>query len=60
MDDGKSKTNGKRSQISLSEREYWTDRWGISDEQLLEAIERTGSQEVDDIEEYLINHKYIV
>lgn len=38
------------------ERDYWTDKWGISDRKLSEAIERTGSTDVDTLEKYLINN----
>ena len=39
------------------ERDYWSDKWGISDKQLSEAIEQTGSTEIAKIERYLIDHQ---
>ena len=61
-DDLKSRDYRDRSRISFdqsSERQYWTDKWQISDKQLQEAIEQTDSNMITDIENYLRNHKYI-
>lgn len=54
------KTPEERHEIvSTSEADFWTEKWGITEPQLREAIQRTDSQDVDTIEGYLINHKYI-
>ena len=61
-DDLNSKDYRDRSRISFdqgSERQYWNDKWQISDKQLQEAIEQTDSNMITDIENYLRNHKYI-
>lgn len=41
------------------DREYWMEKWGVSEKRLSEAIEQTESSEVQKVEEYLKSHKYI-
>lgn len=41
------------------DREYWMEKWGVSEKRLSEAIEQTGSSKVQKVEEYLKSHKYI-
>lgn len=60
MSDDRSKEFIEKSDVDPNEkweRDYWTDKWGITDEQLSEAIEKTGGTNVREIEKYLINKK---
>ena len=60
MSDDRSKEYREKSTVNTNvkwERDYWTDKWGITDEQLSEAIRVTGSHDVDILEKYLINKK---
>ncbi len=41
------------------EWQYWTQKWGVSEKRLSEAIEQTRTDEVERVEEYLRSHKYI-
>ncbi|MGB7786215.1 MAG: DUF3606 domain-containing protein [Salinimicrobium sp.] len=41
------------------DRQYWAEKWGITEKRLSEAIEQTNSEEVEQVEEYLRSHKYI-
>lgn len=61
-DDKTSKDYRDRSRIDFSqdyERQYWTNKWNISDAQLKEALVKTDSVMVDDVENYLTERKYI-
>lgn len=61
-DDKNSKDYRDRSRIDYSqdyERRYWTEKWGISDEQLKEALDSTDSVMVSDVEGYLKKKKYV-
>lgn len=57
MSDDKGKKGGPdRSRISTSESyevKYWSDKFGISHQQLIGAIRATGSNSVKKVEEYL-------
>lgn len=60
MSDDRSKEYREKSTVDTSEkweRDYWTDKWGISDQQLSEAIKETGSRDVETLEKYLINKR---
>lgn len=60
MSDDRSKEFIEKSNVDPNEkweRDYWTDKWGITDEELTEAIEKTGGTNVREIEKYLINRK---
>ncbi len=60
MSDNRSKEFTEKTNVDPNEkweRDYWTDKWGITDAQLTEAIEKTGGTDVRDIEKYLINKK---
>lgn len=63
MSDNKnSKDYRDRKRIDYSqryERDYWTGKWGISDEQLKEALDETDSVMVDDVEQYLKDNNLI-
>lgn len=51
-----------KSRIDVSqkmEREYWTERWNITDDMLQEAILKSDSVMASDVEEYLRQHKMI-
>ncbi len=50
----------EEKKVSLSELDYWTDKWGVSEVQLKEAIERTDSQDPEVIEKWLIDHNYLL
>lgn len=46
-----------KSQIDVSDiydMEYWSTLWGVSKEQIIEAVKQTGSNQVKVIEEYLM------
>jgi hypothetical protein len=61
-DDKNTKGYRDRSRIDYSqdyERNYWTEKWNISNEQLKEALEKTDSVMVSDVEEYLKKRDYI-
>jgi hypothetical protein len=61
-DDKNTKGYRDRSRIDYSqdyERTYWTNKWDISNEQLKEALEKTDSVMVSDVEEYLKKNGYI-
>ena len=61
-DDKNSKDYRDRTRIDYSqdyERQYWTNKWSITDGQLREAIDRTDSVMVDDVENYLRERSYI-
>lgn len=61
-DDKNSKDYRDRSRIDFSqdyERQYWTEKWNISDEQLKEALDQTNSVMADDVENYLSKKNYI-
>lgn len=61
-DDKNSKDYRDRSRIDYSqdyERRYWTEKSGISDEQLKEALDSTDSVMVSDVEGYLKKKKYV-
>jgi hypothetical protein len=51
MADDKSKRGPQdRSKVSLSEDyevQYWTQKWGVSAEQLRDAVKKAGSSSVD-------------
>ncbi|HEY0045452.1 MAG TPA: DUF3606 domain-containing protein [Flavobacterium sp.] len=50
--------NPDRSRINTSEDyevRYWTEKFGITAEELEEAIRQTGSSSADRVEEYLSN-----
>ncbi|MGB7786217.1 MAG: DUF3606 domain-containing protein [Salinimicrobium sp.] len=60
MSDDRSKEFIEKSNVNPNEkweRDYWTDKWGITDEQLTKAIEETGGTNVREIEKYLINRR---
>lgn len=60
MSDDRSKEFIEKSNVDPNEkweRDYWTDKWGITDRQLTEAIEKTGGTDVRELERYLINKK---
>ena len=60
MSDDRSKEYVEKSDIHPEdkwERDYWTDKWGISDQKLTEAIQETGTTNVREIENYLINNR---
>lgn len=60
MNDNRSKEYMEKSKVDPKEkweRDYWTDKWGITDQELMEAIEQTGGNNVREIEKYLINKK---
>lgn len=60
MDDKSSKAPEDASHIGNGkDRQYWIEKWGITDKRLSEAIEQTNSNEVSRVEEYLKSHKYI-
>lgn len=55
-DDKDSKDFRDRSRIDYSqdyEKDYWTEKWGISDQQLKEALDDTDSVMAEDVEKYL-------
>lgn len=61
-DDTTSKDYRDRSRIDYSqdyERRYWTEKWDISDEQLKEALDKTGSVMVSDVESFLRKQNHI-
>lgn len=61
-DDKNSKDYRDRTRIDYSqdyERQYWTEKWNVSDEQLKEALDRTDSVMVDDVQRYLRQKNYI-
>lgn len=60
MSDDRSKEYIDKSNIHPNEdweRDYWKDKWGISDKKLTEALEKTGTTDVKEIENYLINNR---
>ena len=60
MSDDRSKEYIEKSNIRPDEkweRDYWIDKWGITDQKLTEAIEKTGTTDVKQIENYLINNR---
>ena len=60
MSNDRSKEYIEKSNIDPNEkweRDYWTDKWGISDEKLTEAIQKTGTTDVRKVEQYLINNR---
>lgn len=61
MSDDKSKTGGPdRSRISTSEDyevRYWAEKFGVSSEELIQAVEASGSSSPDRVEAYLKDRK---
>lgn len=57
MSDDKNKTDYRdRAQVNGNEAyelEYWSKKWGISIEELKNAIKKSGSNSVSKLEEYL-------
>lgn len=41
------------------EKAYWSRKWGVSEKQLDEALEQTQHKEIEEVRNYLENHKYI-
>ena len=59
-DNLKDKGNPDRSLISMSEEHevaYWTERFGVTKEELQDAIDETGSNSVDEVEKRLIGNR---
>jgi hypothetical protein len=57
-DDKKQTGEPDRSRINTSEdyeMRYWSEKFGVSKDELLEAIHKSGSNSVVTIEEYLTN-----
>lgn len=61
MSDDKSKTGGPdRNRISTSEDyevRYWAEKFGVSKEELIQAVEALGSNSPDRVEAYLKDRK---
>ena len=60
MSEDRSKEYMEKSNVDPNEkweRDYWTAKWGITDQQLTEAIENTGGTDVRKLKQYLINKK---
>lgn len=60
MSDDRSKEFVEKSHVDPDkkwERDYWIDKWGITDQELTEAIEKTGGTNVREIEKFLIDKK---
>jgi hypothetical protein len=58
MDINRSKEFRDKETVDTSQKwelDHWTDKWGITEEQLFEAIEKTGTHDVSTLEKYLIN-----
>ena len=57
MSDNKNKTDYRdRTQVNSSEDyelQYWSKKWGITTEELKDAIKKSGSNSVSKLEEYL-------
>ncbi len=57
MADNKNKTDYRdRSQVSSSEQyelDYWSKKWGITQDELKEAITQSGTNSVEKLEKYL-------
>ncbi len=55
-DDKENRGQQDRNRISTSEdyeMQYWSDKFGVSTEELRTAIEESGSNDPDEIERYL-------
>ena len=61
MADNKDKTDFRdRSEINTNEDyevRYWSEKFGVSAEELKEAVKSTGSNSAKKIEEYLSNNR---
>lgn len=60
MDTNRSKEFTEKNEVDVNEkweRDYWSDKWGVTNEELLEAVAETGTTDVDTLEKYLINKK---
>ena len=57
MSDDKSKTGAPdRNRISISEDyevQYWSDKFGVSRQELIDAVNASGSNSPDEVEAYL-------
>ncbi len=56
MDDKNKRGSQDRSRIHTSEDyelQYWSEKFGVSREELREAVEQSGSNDPDKVEEYL-------
>lgn len=57
MSDDKTKTGGQdRSRISTSEDyevQYWAEKFGVSHDELKQAVKDSGSNSPDEVERYL-------
>lgn len=54
MSDDKSKQGYQDdSKIAIDELEYWTKKWGVTKDQILNAFVKTNSRAVSKIEKYL-------
>lgn len=61
-EDAKNSEMRDKSRIDVSqkmEREYWTDKWNITDDMLQEAIIKSDSVMASDVENYLREHNMI-
>ena len=61
MSDNKSKTGSPdRDRISTSEDyevQYWSEKFGVSREELIDAVKVSGSNSPDKVEEYIKSKK---
>lgn len=48
-----------KSRIDVSQREYWTEKWNITEDMLQEAMLKTNSVMAADVERYLRDNDLI-
>lgn len=60
MEKNRSKEFTEKDHVDVDQQweiDFWTDRWGITQSELLTAVKETKSTDVETLEKYLIDKK---